>query len=151
MESPDNRDDKAPTRYLSLPNGIYKVRNGLHLIELLVKWSHGNLQATQAITKSIGYWSQVYVFISLNREKSSWGRAYHPTDYVHCSSQYSVCCQRINTNPATNTSVYNGNIQDMLVQQCHKGCESNQQNLVRFKAHSTRWNPFLILLAWPRI
>lgn len=35
MESPDNRDDKAPGRHLLLPTESSSSRNELHLIELL--------------------------------------------------------------------------------------------------------------------
>ena len=58
MESPNNRGDRVPTRHFLPPNEISRPGNGLHLIELLAKGTHGNLQITQAIAKTIGCFPQ---------------------------------------------------------------------------------------------
>ena len=58
MESPNNRGDRAPTRHLLPPNETFRAWNELHLIELLAKGTHGNLQITQAIAKTIGCFPQ---------------------------------------------------------------------------------------------
>lgn len=54
MESPKNREDKVPTRHLTPQNQTPSSRNALHL-SFWPKYTHGNSQTTQSITKVIGY------------------------------------------------------------------------------------------------
>ena len=42
MEPTSNGKDKVQTRHLSSPNETLSIRNGFHIINQLVKWSHRN-------------------------------------------------------------------------------------------------------------
>lgn len=55
MESTNNKEDNVPTRHLMPPCKTFSAKNGLHLVELLAKGPHEKPQASQAITKGIGY------------------------------------------------------------------------------------------------
>ena len=50
---PNTGEDRVPIEHLSAVNEASSTGNELHLIELLVKGVHGNLQPNQDITKAI--------------------------------------------------------------------------------------------------
>lgn len=45
-KSPNNTGERAPTRFISLPNETSRTRDGFRLIELLVQTPHRHPQTT---------------------------------------------------------------------------------------------------------
>lgn len=54
MDSPKNGGEKTPTGHLSLPNETSSAKNGIHLVELLVKGAPWKAGTTQEIAKAPG-------------------------------------------------------------------------------------------------
>lgn len=54
MKSSNNWGENAPTGHLYSPNEAFSTCKALHLIKLLTKGFHGNLQASQDNYKTSG-------------------------------------------------------------------------------------------------
>lgn len=115
MKSPVNSEERAPTGHFLSLNKAFRI--GLHLTELLVKRSHENLQATQAIGMVIGRSPQTHskgpllkttpVLLIEHGEVAQVPSP--PQSGVFGTGWHSARYQRSNrnTNPATNPVIYN--------------------------------------------
>lgn len=88
----------------------------------------------------------------------SWAGSYmEPSSFISSifgPGRYSAGYQKrnINTNPITKTLTYNPScLKDMPGQRWHREYGSSQPMCDWLETYSTRWNPYPILLKWPRI
>lgn len=152
MKSPNDEGERAPNGHLFSPYEASGARNGLHLIELIkgALWESPNNPNIKTVplhkmTARSYCWKQ-YLHNFYVRGLAVLHRLFTPTCYcLWCRKVLCVVPRiNVNTNPATNPSICNSVLVEMLGKWWHRACGSNQC-LIWPKAYSMRWDPYLTL------